>query len=276
MPHLLHADDIPVVGVTVFADGNFEIKVGVSSVGLGFAQVPFHTAGTQHRTGHTERYAFPGGNLTHIFGALDPDTVGCKKFFVLANLGSDKIEKFLYLAFKPLVRFIHAPADAERVGSQPSAAVFLEDLENFFPIAKGVKKRRNGADIERMRAQPQHVAGEPVQFGKNYANVSGAGRSIHIQKFFHRFAIAQAVRHRRYVIHAVHVGIEHGVCAVLGNLLHAAMEVTDHALRPQNLFAVQFQNHTQHAVRRRMLRAHVDDELGGIEKGFLVLAQLQV
>ncbi len=63
---------------------------------------------------------------------------------------------------------------------------------------------------------------------------------------------------------------------MLGNLFHSAMEVADHALSAQNLFTVKLENHTQHAVSGRMLRAHVDDEFVGIEKSFLVLFQFQV
>ena len=103
-----------------------------------------------------------------------------------------------------------------------------------------------------------------------------AARSFHVEQLFHRFAIAQAVRDRRDVVHAIHVGIEHGVGAVLGNLLHPAMEVADHALGAQNFFAVELQDDAQHAVGGGVLRAHVDDELVGIEKGFLVLFQFQV
>ena len=101
-------------------------------------------------------------------------------------------------------------------------------------------------------------------------------RSFHVQQLLDRFAVAQAVRDRRHVVHAIHVGIEHGVGAVLGDLLHAAMQVADHAFGAQNFFAVQLQDDAQHAVRGRVLRAHVDDELVGIEKGLLVLFQFEV
>ena len=101
-------------------------------------------------------------------------------------------------------------------------------------------------------------------------------RGFHVQQLLYRFAIAQAVRNRGYVVHAIHVGIEHGVGAVLGDLLHPAMQIADHAFGAQNFFAVELQDDAQHAVSGGMLRAHVDDELVGIEKGFLVLFQFEV
>ena len=101
-------------------------------------------------------------------------------------------------------------------------------------------------------------------------------RSFHVQQLLYRLAVAQAVRDRRHVVHAVHVGIEHGVGAVLGDLLHAAMQIADHALGAQNFFAVELQDDAQHAVRGGMLRAHVDDEFVGIEKGLLVVFEFEM
>jgi len=40
-------------------------------------------------------------------------------------------------------------------------------LENLFPIAKSVKERRHGPDVERMRAQPELMACEPIQLSEN-------------------------------------------------------------------------------------------------------------
>ena len=92
------------------------------------------------------------------------------------------------------------------------------------------------------------------------------GGASTLRQLFDRFAISQAVRDRRHVIHAVDVRIEHRVRAVLGNLLYAAMQVSDHALEAHDLLAIQPQNDAQHAMGRGMLRPHVDDELVGIEK----------
>src|ERR1019366_6492998 len=76
LPHFHHADHVPVVRVAVFAGWNFEIELGVGRVGLGFAQVPFHAAGAQQRTGDAKRNAIAGRDYADILGALQPDAVG--------------------------------------------------------------------------------------------------------------------------------------------------------------------------------------------------------
>ncbi len=101
-------------------------------------------------------------------------------------------------------------------------------------------------------------------------------RRFDVQQLFDRFAVSQAVRDRGDIVHAIHVGIEHRVGAMLGNLLHAAMEVADDALGAQNLFAVELEDDAQHAVRGRVLRTHIDDEFVGIEEGLLVVFEFEM
>ena len=59
------------------------------------------------------------------------------------------------------------------------------------------------------------------------------------------------------------------VHAVLGDLLHAAMEITDVAIEIHDGFAVELENHAQHAVRRRVLRPHVQHHLRAVEQCLL-------
>jgi hypothetical protein len=63
---------------------------------------------------------------------------------------------------------------------------------------------------------------------------------------------------------------------MLGNLFHASMEIPDHALRTNHAFAIQLQFDAQHAMGRRMLRAHVNDELIGAKERVLFLCCLVV
>jgi len=63
---------------------------------------------------------------------------------------------------------------------------------------------------------------------------------------------------------------------MLANLLYAAMQISDHALEAENFFAIKAQNHAQHAVRRRMLRAHIDDQFVGIKKRLLVGFEIEM
>jgi hypothetical protein len=116
-----------------------------------------------------------------------------------------------------------------------------------------------------MRAQPEKVAGNPVELRQNNARCLGACRGFSADQSFDCEAIAESIRHRRDVIHPVDVRREHRVGAVFRNLLHSAMQIADDALHVFDAFAIELQHDTQHAMRRWVLRTHVEDEFGRIE-----------
>ena len=86
-----------------------------------------------------------------------------------STLGRNMSQKSRHLLLEPVVGLVEQAADAEGVRGQPRAAVLLEDLERLFALAQAVEHRRDGADIERVRAQPQQVAGDAVQLRENDA-----------------------------------------------------------------------------------------------------------
>ena len=69
----------------------------------------------------------------------------------------------------------------------------------------------------------------------------------------------QLVEERRGVVHAGHVGGALEVGERLARLLHARVQVTDDRLAAQHRLAVELQHEPEHAVRGRVLRAHVED-----------------
>jgi hypothetical protein len=52
--------------------------------------------------------------------------------------------------------------------------------------------------------------------------------------------------------------------AVFGDFFHTAVQVADDALSAQDLLAIQLEDDAQHSVRGWVLRAHVEDQFGGI------------
>src|ERR1035438_4778718 len=94
----------------------------------------------------------------------------CSKIFrsELVHFRREHLAEFLDVPLEAFVSFVLQTADAEGMGGEPRAAILLENLQRLFPLAEAVKHRRDGADIERVGAQPQQVAGDPVQFGEDH------------------------------------------------------------------------------------------------------------
>ena len=198
------------------------------------------------------------------FSRAHPDAIVGEQFFVLVHLGQEHVAEVADVLLEAVVGLVEQPADAEGVRGEARAAVLFENLERLFALAQAVEHRRDGADVERMRAQPQQVAGDAVQLREDDAHRLRARRRFHVQQLLHRQAVAQAVGDRGHVVHAVDVGVELRVGAVLGDLFHAAVQVADDAFGAQDLLAIQLEDDAQHAVRGRVLRTHVEDQFGGI------------
>src|SRR5262249_12580938 len=144
----------------------------------------------------------------------------------------DEFRKLLYVVFEAIIGFVEAAADTEGMRGQTRAAVLLKNFEDLFPVAEQIEQRCDGADVQCMCAKPKHVAGHAVQLGENDAYVIRSRWGLDVQELLYCFAISQTVRDRSNVIHAVHVGIEHRVGTMLGDLLHSTMEIPDDAFRP--------------------------------------------
>ena len=105
-------------------------------------------------------------------GALHPDAIGGQQLFVFVDLRRSRTCKTSYVAARSRRRSrTGSAADAEGMRRKARAAVLLENLQNLFPVAEGIEQRRHGADVERVRAQPEHVAGDAVQLGQDDADV---------------------------------------------------------------------------------------------------------
>ena len=95
-------------------------------------------------------------------------------------------------------------------------------------------------------------------FGEHDADVLGADRYIDTGKFFYCQAIRLLIDHHGNVVQAVHIGQGLQIGFGFRQFFSTAVQEADMRVGTDDLFAVQLQNHTQYAVRRRVLRAEVD------------------
>ena len=114
---------------------------------------------------------------------------------------------------------------------QTGAAIVLENLQDFFALAKGIEKDGHRADVESVRSEPEQVAGDAVQFRHDDADVLGARRRGNAEQFFDGFAVAETIRNRRDVVHAIECRNPLAVGLSFAEFLDAAMQVSDDALR---------------------------------------------
>src|SRR6266446_310503 len=260
LPHLFHADQIAIVGVSGRADGNLKFVLIVGRVRRGFANVPFDATGSEHGPGYTEGDGVGSRQNPHALGTPDPNAILREQILVFDDARFEILAEPCDFLFESVVGFVLQAADAKRVGGQARPAVFLKNLQNFFAFAEAIKERRKRANIQSMGTEPQEVAGNSLQLRQDRSNHARSRRSFHDQQFFHCLAISQAAADGGNVVHAVDVGRKLLIGAVLRDFLDAPVQIPNDALGADYALAIELELDTQHAVGGRMLRSHVDDQ----------------
>ncbi len=242
-----------------------ELHLVVGRVRLVLAHVAQHAGAAQRRPAQSEGQRLRSADDADVLGALQPDPVVRQQLLVLDDFRVHdlaELEDLLVPAGRHLQR---QPADAHRVVGEPCAAELLEEIENQLALAERVEEHRHRADVHRVRAEPQAVAGDALQLAEHRAHVPRAPRHLDRHQLLDRLAVADVVGRGRDVVHPVGEQDDLRPVAVLAQLLDAAVQVADDDVRVDDLLAVESQHHPEHAVRARMLRTHVDHEFVGVE-----------
>ena len=150
-------------------------------------------------------------------------------------------------------------AHAEVGWGQSGAADPLEQKKDLVAFAQGVEERRHGPDVVGMRAQPEKVAGNPLEFAENDPDRLGPRWRLDPEELLHGQHIGQVVRHACHVIEAVRKRQALVVRPVFGKLFDAPVQKADIRRGLDDHFSIQFQNDTQNPMGARMLGSHVDD-----------------
>ena len=128
-----------------------------------------------------------------------------------------------------------------------------------------MEEGRERADVHAVGAHRDAVRGNALELRHHHPDGLHVGRDLDAHELLHGQGVAQGVAHGRHVVHAVGVGDDAGVVHVLGVLLEAPVQVADVRPRGPHHLAVGPQLDAQHPVGGRVLGAHVEDHLVGVE-----------
>ncbi len=168
-------------------------------------------------------------------------------------------------------RLQRQPADAKVAGHHALAGEHFEDAQDVFALAEAVEEDRHGADIDGVRAQPDQVAVEARQLRQHHPHPLRLRRNLQAEQFLYRQAPAQVIRQRRQVIHPVGERDRLLIELDFEFLFDAGVQVADVRLAMHDGFAIEFHQQPQHAVRGRMLRAHIEHQRASAGGGLFAL-----
>ena len=264
LPHLLHADQIAVVAVAVLADRNVELELLVALVGLRLAQVP-GGAGAAH---HDARKA-PGERLFERDDAdvdvalLEYPVAGQQRLEIVADF-KERIAEGVDVVDQLARQVLVDAARTEIGGVHPRAAGALVEHHQLLALLEAPERRRQRADIHRLRRHVEQVRQQPADLGIEHADQLRAPRRGDAEQPLDGERIGVLLVHRRDIVEPVEIGHVLQIGARLHQLLGAAMQQADMRIDALDDFAVELQHEAKHAVRGRMLRAEIDREIAEV------------
>ena len=155
---------------------------------------------------------------------------------------------------------MHA-ADAEIGRVHAGARGALVERHQILALLEAPERRRERADVQRLRRDVEDVRQQPPDFGKQHADKLAALGQLDAEQLLRRQAEGMLLIHRRDIVEPVEIGHRLHIGLVLDQLLGAAMQQPDMRIDALDDFAVELQHHAQHAVRGRMLRPEIDGEV---------------
>ena len=260
---LVDAHLVAVEHVAVLAQADLEVELGIDRVGPRAAQVVSHSRGARVGTGDAVVGDVFLGHDALAHAALQEDGVVVDERLVLGAPGRHLGHELAALLDPAVGQVVAHAAEAEVVEHHARAADRLEQVEDLLAVAERVEDqgRAQGREVGGERADADLVAGDAVELGHDHADDFGAARGPDAGELLDRHDVAPLAVHAGDVLGAVDDRDVLVVGALLGDLLFAAMQVADHRDDVFDELAVEGDDEAQHAVRRGMLRPHVDDDL---------------
>ena len=187
----------------------------------------------------------------------DPDRIRVQQFFVLVHLAGERLDEFADDLLPAARRLERQAADADIAGHHALAREHFENAQDIFALPEAIEEHGHRTDIQRVRPQPDQVAVEARQLGHHDAGPLRSRRNFDFEELLDRQRVHQVVRKIRQIIDAV--GQRHRLLPVLllEFLLDAGVQEADIGSGADDSLAFEFQHDAQHAVRRGMLRTHV-------------------
>ena len=144
----------------------------------------------------------------------------------------------------------------------PQAGDQLEQVEHQLPLAEADRHHGQRADLHAAGGDADQVGGDPVELHQQDPHHLRLLRDVvlDVEEPLHAEAVGRLVVERRQVVHP---GAERDALrpgAELHVLLDAGVQVADAAAGLGDRLALELEDQPEHAVRGRVLRAHVDDD----------------
>ena len=263
---LVHAQQVARQAVALGPGRDVELELGEDAVRVRPADIEGDAGRPQVRAGHHHPQRGRGVDRAKPAHPADEDLVLVEKGVARIDLLGRLRHPVAQAAHELVVEVAVDPADPEVVEEHPLAGQGGQHVDDLVTLDERPQDRRQPAEVERHPAEEERVAGDPVELGREDPDVLGPARDLDVHQLLEGEDRGPLVEQRADVLERVRVADRLVVVRVLAQLLDAAMEIAEHRVEVDDLFAVELQDDAEDAMGRWMLRAHVDEHLAVAER----------
>ena len=159
------------------------------------------------------------------------------------------------------------PAGPHVIGVHARAGGALVEHHQLLALLEAPERRRQGADVHRLRGDVEEVRKQAPDLGIEHADELTALRHLEPEQLLDGEAEGMLLVHRRDVIEPVEIRDRLQVGLGLDQLLGAAVEKADMRVDALDDLAVELEHEAQDAVRGRVLRPEIDREIAELVLG---------
>src|SRR6185312_15031429 len=267
LAHLLDANEIAIVHVTVDTDRHIEIVGLVVEIWKVLAHVVRDAGCAYHRPGQSPVDRLFRAHHTEPDRAADPDAVVRQKLLDVIQHLVESGKKASGIV-GPAVRNVrHQAADARERRRETRTGPRFEQLIDQLTLMERPEERCVRADIDRRGTEPHEMRHDARQLARDHAkHLAALGyrdaeqplrTERHCNVVARRIEVVLAIGPRDYLI----------VLTILAGFLEAAVQVADVWNAAYDGLAVQLEHQPEHTVGRRMLWTQVDEHVLTVERG---------
>ena len=143
---------------------------------------------------------------------------------------------------------------------QPAAGGALVEDHKLLALLKAPERRRERADVHRLRRHIQKMREHPPDFAIKHPDELSAPGNSELQQLFRRQAECMLLVHRSDIVEPIEIWNRLQISLGFDQFLCAAMQKADMRVYSLDHFAIEVEHQAQHAMRSRMLRPKVHGE----------------
>ncbi len=262
--HLVEAHEEAIVRVAVRARRDLEVVRVVAPVRLGLAHVVRDAGRAEARAGEPVRDRHLLRDGTAALRAVDEDPVALDQALHVGDHRGPMSAITLWRRSTQPSGDVHRDAaDARVVHHHPRAGELFVEVVDLLAVVVEVPEVGERPEVDQVRPDADAVVDDARHLRRDHAERDAARRWRDAEHLLDRVAPRVRVVDGAHVVEPFGVRDHLLVEAILRLLLEPAVEVADLAARADDRLAVELHLEPERAVRDRMARPDVDDQLVG-------------